>query len=61
MVELELLIIEKTMSQLSEVIGQMRFLHNNKGSVAGWLWSAIVVVVLIIVLVVVLRFLFHLL
>jgi hypothetical protein len=38
----------------------MRFLHNNKGGLAGWLWSAIVVIVLIIVLVVVLRFLFNL-
>jgi heme exporter protein D len=42
------------------VIGQMRFLRNNKGGLAGWLWSAIVVVVLIIVLIVVVRFLFHL-
>jgi hypothetical protein len=33
----------------------MRFLHNNRGGLAGWLWAAIVVVVLIIVLVVVLR------
>ena len=38
----------------------MRFLRNNKGGLAGWLWYAIVVVVLIIVLVVVVRFLFHL-
>jgi hypothetical protein len=38
----------------------MRFLHNIKGSLAGWLWYAIVVVVLIIVLVVVVRFLLHL-
>ncbi len=38
----------------------MRFFHNNKGGIAGWLWYAIVVVVLIIVLVVVVRFLFHL-
>ena len=38
----------------------MRFLHNNKGGLGGWLWSAIVVVVLIIVLVVALRFLFNL-
>jgi heme exporter protein D len=37
----------------------MRFLHNNKGGLAGWLWSAIVVVVLVIVLVVVLRILLH--
>jgi len=38
----------------------MRFFHNKKGGLAGWLWSAIVVVVLIIVLIVVLRFLFNL-
>ena len=38
----------------------MRFLHNIKGRLAGWLWSAIVVVVLIIILVVVVRFLLHL-
>ncbi len=38
----------------------MRFLHNNKGGLAGWLWSVIVVVVLIIVLIVVVRFLLHL-
>jgi heme exporter protein D len=38
----------------------MRFLHNYKGGLAGWLWSAIVVIVLIIVLVVVVRFLLHL-
>ncbi len=38
----------------------MRFWHNNKGGLAGWLWYAIVVVVLVIVLFVVLRFLFNL-
>ncbi len=37
----------------------MRFLRNNKGGLAGWLWYAIVVVVLIIILVVALRFLFN--
>jgi hypothetical protein len=52
--------IEDYQSVTQEVIGQMRFLHNNKGGLAGWLWSAIVVVVLIIVLVVVVRFLLHL-
>jgi hypothetical protein len=38
----------------------MGFWNNNKGGVAGWLWSVIVVVVLLIVLIVVVRFLFHL-
>ena len=42
------------------MIGQMRFLDNKKGGLAGLLWSAIVVVVLIILLVVVVRFLLHL-
>ena len=38
----------------------MRFLRNIKAGLAGWLWSAIVVVVLIIVLVAALKFLLHL-
>jgi heme/copper-type cytochrome/quinol oxidase subunit 4 len=42
------------------VIRQMRFLHNNKGGLGSFLWSAIVVVVLIIVLVVLAKFLFNL-
>jgi heme/copper-type cytochrome/quinol oxidase subunit 4 len=38
----------------------MRFLHDKKGSLSGWLLSAIIVVILVIVLIVVLRFLFNL-
>jgi hypothetical protein len=43
-----------------EQVKAKSIISNRRGGVAGFLWSAIVVVVLIIVLVVVLRVLLHL-